>query len=201
VVLVTGAGRGIGRTIAVVLGERGAIVCINDINPDSAAETAARAGELGGQARVYLADVSKKFPVQAMFNAIEDDWARMDAIVHCARVTPRKPLLEMDEWEWRRTLDVNLTGAFNIIQIAGRLMETTGGGVIVLAVETPDDPVHLGAVESARRGVLGLAETAGAELTSAGIRVEVVVFAKGEREHAVEKAVELVFRPRGLEDL
>lgn len=196
VVLVTGAGRGIGQAIAVAVGERGAIVCINDINPDSAAETAAQAGALGDQARVYLADISKKFPVQAMFNAIEDDWGRMDAVVHCARVTPRKPLLEMDEWEWRRTLEVNLTGAFNILQIAGRLMESTGGGMIVFVVEAPADPQFLGAVEAARRGVLGLGETARSELASAGIRVEVIVFAEGERELAVQKVIQLIQEER-----
>jgi 3-oxoacyl-[acyl-carrier protein] reductase len=192
IVLVTGAGRGIGRAAAVALGDAGAAVCINDINPDSAAETAARIVSAGGSARVYLADISKKFPVQGLFNEIEDDWERVHAVVHCARVTPRRPLLEMDEWEWRRTLDVDLTGAFNVIQIAGRLMETTGGGVIVLMLETPEDMTHLGAVEAARRGVLALAETAQAELAGAGIRVEVVEYKEGERETAVRKVIELI---------
>ena len=194
VVLVTGAGRGIGRAIATALGGRSAVVCVNDINPDSAAETVRAVEAAGGQGKTYLADVSKKFPVQAMFNEIEDDWGRLDAVVHRARVTPRKPLLEMDEWEWRRTLDVNLTGAFNILQIAGRVMEAAGGGTIVLLVETPDDPTHFGAVEAARRGVLGLAGAVEQELAEVGILLTAVVYQAGADVETVEKVIGAVFR-------
>jgi 3-oxoacyl-[acyl-carrier protein] reductase len=173
IVLVTGAGGGIGRAAAEKLGGQGAVVCVNDINPDSAAETARAVETAGGRGKVYLADISKKFPVQAMFNEIEDDWARLDAVIHCARVMPQKPILEMDEWEWRRTLEVNLTGAFNILQIAGRVMAAGGGGRIVLVVEAAGELRGFGAVEAARRGVLGLVEAVRDELGEAGVQVEV----------------------------
>jgi NAD(P)-dependent dehydrogenase (short-subunit alcohol dehydrogenase family) len=86
---------------------------------------------------------------------------------------PQKPILEMDEWEWRRTLEVNLTGAFNILQIAGRVMAAGGGGSIVLVVEAAAELRGFGAVEAARRGVLGLVEAVREELGEAGVQVEV----------------------------
>lgn len=186
VVLVTGAGRGIGRAAAEALGAQGAAVCVNEINPDSAAETVRAVEAAGGRAQAYLADISKKFSVQGMFNEIDDDWGRLDAVVHCARVTPRRPVLEMDEWEWRRTLEVNLTGAFNILQTAGRVMRAGGGGVIALVVEAPGEMDGYGAVEAARRGVLGLVEAVRGELAEAGVRLEAVVFGRGAEDRAVQ---------------
>ncbi|HUF39692.1 MAG TPA: SDR family NAD(P)-dependent oxidoreductase [Anaerolineales bacterium] len=176
IVLVTGAGRGIGRAAAAALGARGAVICANDLNPDGAAETVRAVEAAGGQGRAYPADVSKKFPVQALLNAIEDDWGRLDAVVHCARVTPRKAVLEMDEWEWRRTLDVNLGGAINILQVAGRVMAAAGGGIIVLPVEAPGDLTYFAAVEAARQGVLGLAGVVEEELREVGVGLEVVIY-------------------------
>ena len=138
--LVTGAGRGIGRRLASALAENGLRVAVNDINPDRAAATARLVEAAGGAALVHIADISKKFPVQAMFNAVEDAWGRPDVVVNCARVLPRMGALEMDEWDWRRTLDVNLTGAFLLTQVAGRVMRPSGTGLIIHVVGTSADP-------------------------------------------------------------
>jgi 3-oxoacyl-[acyl-carrier protein] reductase len=179
----------------VALGEQGAAVCVNDINPDSAVETVRLVEAAGGRGKTYLADVSKKFPVQAMFNAIEDDWGRLGAAVHCARVAPRRPILEMDEWEWRRTLDVILTGAFNVLQVGGRVMAAGGGGVVVLVVEAAGDLAGFGAVEAARRGVVGLGEAVKEEMAGVGVRVEVVIYGAAERARAANETVRRIFSP------
>jgi len=171
VILVTGAGSSSGRRIAVDLAAHGAKVAVNDINPDRAEETVARIEAAGGEAMSYIADVSKKFSVQSMFNAVEDQWGRLDILVNNARILPARPLLDMDEWDWRRTLDVNLTGVFVMMQIAGRLMRAGGGGTIVNVARAVEDPQGRSAYLAALAGMRALTETSAGELQMDGIRV------------------------------
>ena len=85
----------------------------------------------GGQAKAYVEDVAKKVGVQVLVDNVEDDFGGIDIVVNHAAVEPHTPLLEMDEWDWHRTLDVNLTGTFLIIQSAARVMQVKGKGVIL----------------------------------------------------------------------
>ncbi|MBM3153447.1 MAG: SDR family NAD(P)-dependent oxidoreductase, partial [Chloroflexi bacterium] len=111
VALVTGAGRGTGRTIAQALSERGAALAVNDITPINLDETVVNIRASGGQVRSYVSDIAKKMPVQGLVRSALEDFGRLDILVNCAEVKPRKTVLEMDDWDWQRTLDVNLTGA------------------------------------------------------------------------------------------
>lgn len=177
VVLVTGAGKGVGQAIAQSFGRRGALVAVNDINPDSAMMTVNRIVEAGGQACDYIFDISKKFPVQAMLNQIEDNWERIDILVNNARVVPNRSILEMDEWEWRRTLDVNLTGAFLLTQLVSRMMRAKGTGGVILHIGAgyPKESLPgLAAHFTTRSGIIGLTRAAGHELGKHGIRVNLV---------------------------
>ena len=176
VVLVTGAGRGAGKAIAEAFAARGAMVALNDISPVNVDEVMAQITASGGQARVYVDDVAKKVSVQAMINNLTDDWKRLDILVNCANVEPHTPLLDLDEWDWHRTLDVNLTGAFLLIQSAGRVMREQGGGVIVNVIpvagraEMPDRGVYV----ASKFGLAGLTRQAALELTPYNIRVNAV---------------------------
>ncbi len=131
VVLITGAGKGAGRRLAEAFAARGALAALNDISPINVEEVAAQIVARGGQARVYVDDVAKKVAAQALVRQVEDDFGRIDILVNHAAVEPRSPLLDMDEWDWHRVLDVNLTGAFLMSQSVGRVMREQGGGVIV----------------------------------------------------------------------
>ncbi|MFZ5910851.1 MAG: SDR family NAD(P)-dependent oxidoreductase [Chloroflexota bacterium] len=131
VVLITGAGKGAGRRLAQAFAARGALAALNDISPINVEEVAAQIIAQGGQARVYVDDVAKKVAAQALVRQVEDDFGRIDVLVNHASVEPRSPLLDMDEWDWHRVLDVNLTGAFLMTQSVGRVMRQQGGGVIV----------------------------------------------------------------------
>ena len=138
VILITGVGRGLGRSLAKALAARGAIVAANDITPINVDEVIAQINADGGRAKVYIADVSKKIPVQAMINEIIEDWGRIDILVNHANVKPVKPILEMDEWDWKRTIDVNLTGAFLAMQSVGRVMAAQGWGVMINLIDNSE---------------------------------------------------------------
>jgi len=128
VILITGAGRGTGRALAEAFAVRGACIAANDITPINLDETILHINQTGGHAKDYVADVSKKMPLQAMLNEVMDDWGCIDILINNAHVDPKTTLLDIDEWDWRRAVDVNLTGPFLAAQSAGRIMKNTGGG-------------------------------------------------------------------------
>lgn len=184
VVLITGAGKGTGAALAEAFAARGARVVLNDISPINVDEVAARITSSGGQARSYLHDVAKKVGVQALVKQVEDDWGRVDILIQHAAVEPHTPLLNMDEWDWHRTLDVNLTGAFLVLQSLGRVMRAQGGGVIVNLVGRSE---VAGAYAASMDGLHGLSEAAARELAPFGIQV-----------YAVELGVDAVERVLAL---
>jgi NAD(P)-dependent dehydrogenase (short-subunit alcohol dehydrogenase family) len=171
IVLVTGAGKGTGRAAAEAFARAGARVAANDITPINLDETVARIQAAGGTVKPYVVDIAKKLPVQGLLNQVLDEFGRLDVLVHCAEVEPRKPLIEMDEWDWVRTLDVNLTGAFLLVQSAARIMKTQGGGTIILAGDRAKDDVQHGAYAASKAGLAAFAEHARLEFEPLGIRV------------------------------
>ena len=179
--LVTGAGRGTGRAVALALGMAGARVAAIDVNPDSAERTAA---EIGPMATAHTADVSNKMAVQTLLYAMLEDGERLMLLVNAAHVAPGSTALKMDEWEWNRTVDVNLKGAFLMSQTVARAMKETGGGVIVNLIR-PDDRAHA-AVRAARAGLEGLTHALQTEWAPLGVRVEALAAAADPAQTAAE---------------
>jgi 3-oxoacyl-[acyl-carrier protein] reductase len=177
VALVTGAGRGIGRAVAIALADAGARVCVNDINPDAARATAGHIQSRGGQAFEYTADVSKKMQVGPMIEAVRDRWDRLDILVNNAGVEPKASVLELDEWDWERTLDVNLKGTFICTQLAGRVMRDQGVGVIVniASIAGYKSPLpKASAYCASKAGVVGFTRECAREFAAYNIRVNAV---------------------------
>ena len=112
VVLITGAGKGSGRLLAQALSKRGAIIAANDISPINVEEVVDEINQAGGRAKAYSEDVAKKVGAQNLIMQVEDDFGRVDILINHASVEPHVGLLEMDEWDWHRVLDVNMTGVF-----------------------------------------------------------------------------------------
>ena len=177
VILVTGAGRGIGRAIAEAFARNGAAVAANDITPVNLDETVRRITAEGWRCKDYVYDIAKKMPVQAMIEKVIDDWGRIDVLVNNAGVEPHAALLEMDEWDWRRTMDVNLNGAFFTIQSVGRVMREQGGGAIVNIASIAGRAHGLkdrSAYVASKLGLIGLTREAARELAAYNIRVNAV---------------------------
>ncbi len=172
IVLITGAGKGAGRRLARAFAELGATVAANDISPINVEQVVDEINDRGGRAKAYIEDVAKKLGAQYIINQVEEDFGRIDILVNHASVEPHVPLLEIDEWDWHRVLDVNLTGTFLMTQSAGRLMRTQGGGIIINLI-TPK--IESGAAFVATMsGLEGFSHRAAVELVPYGIHVHVV---------------------------
>jgi 3-oxoacyl-[acyl-carrier protein] reductase len=177
VVLVTGAGRGIGKAIATAFARAGGRVAVNDINPESCAQTAAEISASGGQALACHADVANKLAVQSMPIDIEDRWERVDILINNAGVEPHQPILQLDEWDWNRTIDVNLKGAFLCSQSVGRMMQRQGGGVIVNVASIAGRAAGLrdrSAYVASKTGLIGFTKECAREFAAHNIRVNAV---------------------------
>ncbi len=173
VVLITGAGKGAGRALAIAFAGQGAFIAANDISPNNVEELVSEITASGGKASAFIEDVAKKVGAQFLVKAVEDEFGRVDILVNHAAVEPHISLLSMDEWDWHRTLDVNLTGAFLMIQSAGRVMREKGEGVIlnIVAGAGEGSKKDAGAYLSAKAGLTELSRQADLELSPHEIRV------------------------------
>jgi NAD(P)-dependent dehydrogenase (short-subunit alcohol dehydrogenase family) len=175
IVLITGAGKGSGQLLAKALAEHGAIVAANDISPINVEPVVDEINNQGRRAKAYIEDVAKKVGVQNLINNVEDDFGHIDILINHAAVEPNIPLLNMDEWDWHRVLDVNLTGVFLMTQSVGRVMRAQGGGVIInLITGSTRDEKSGAAFVASMKGLEGFTHQAARELSPHGIRVYAV---------------------------
>lgn len=177
VVLVTGAGRGIGRALAEAFAEQGARVAANDLTPVNLDPALRTIEQRGGQARSFLADVASKQAVQAMIEQVREAYGRIDILINNAGVEPHAPLLTLDEWDWDRTLAVNLKGPFLLTQSVGRVMVEQGGGCVVNVASIAGRAHGLkdrSAYVASKLGLIGLTREAARELAPYNIRVNAV---------------------------
>ncbi|MEM7119449.1 MAG: SDR family NAD(P)-dependent oxidoreductase [Chloroflexota bacterium] len=181
VAIVTGAGQGIGAAIARRLAASGAQVAVNDLNPDRARRVADGIVAEGGTAVSIAADVANKFQCVHLIETTRDQWGQLDILVNNAAVEPAAPILQLDEWDWDRCLDVNLKGTFFMTQLCGRVMadenQARGGAIINIAstagVEVP--LMHRAAYCASKAGVVGFARECAREFAAYNIRVNTVL--------------------------
>jgi pteridine reductase len=132
VALVTGAGRRIGRQIALTLAGAGANVAVNyHHSPREAQSTVQEIKRLGVESVALRADVSKPHQVRAMFRAVQKRFHRLDILVNNAAVFFPAPWDKLTEKDWDRILGINLKGAFFCAQAAARLMRRQKRGIII----------------------------------------------------------------------
>jgi NAD(P)-dependent dehydrogenase (short-subunit alcohol dehydrogenase family) len=130
--LVTGAGSGIGEAIARAFADAGANVVCADILPEAAANTAAAIGKRGGRAIAATCDVSSSAQAAAVCALAAKTFGGLNILVSSAAVLAGDgPVTEVDEGNWKRSFDVNVTGAFLMAKHAIPVIAASGGGSII----------------------------------------------------------------------
>lgn len=177
VALVTGAGRRLGRQIALALGRAGFDVVVHyGTSATAAGETAAELKRLGRRAWTLAADLSDLEAIEHLFAEIESRVGRLDILVNSAATFDQKPFNEVEAEDWQRSVAVNLRAPFFCTQRAARLMRRNGGGSVVNLADSSGLRPWLGyAVHGiSKSGVVHLTRTAAREL-GPEIRVNAVV--------------------------
>ncbi|HZQ50040.1 MAG TPA: SDR family oxidoreductase [Candidatus Dormibacteraeota bacterium] len=179
--IVTGAGRGMGRAVALGLAREGASVAVADVDEPPAAEVRGEiekaGGKAGGRAITVRADVSKVDDVRRMFAETVAAFGTVDILINNAGIGIPKPLVEYTEADWERQLDVNLKGMFFATQEAAKLMIPRRRGKIVnfcstagfVSSSTPET-----AYDISKGGVRQLTISVAAELAQHNINVNAV---------------------------
>ena len=169
VALIVGAGSALGGQVARGLVASEVRVALNDLLPNHIEALAAELNAGGGQTVAFPADLSRKLALQTVLQDILEAWERIDMLVFIPTVQPRGLLLDMDEWDWHRTVDLNLSAAFLCMQSVGRIMRQLGGGVMVNVLEHSQvvSPVY----DAAAAGLAALTRAASAEFTAHNVHL------------------------------
>jgi NAD(P)-dependent dehydrogenase (short-subunit alcohol dehydrogenase family) len=130
--LVTGAGRGIGRAIAIGYAEAGADVVIVSRTQSDLEEVADQIQQAGGKAYTFEADVTNKRHIETIFEKLDTQNVKIDILVNNAGMNIRSKALEVSDEEWDTIMNTNLRSAFWFSQKAGERMKENGGGKIIM---------------------------------------------------------------------
>ncbi len=172
--IVTGAGHGIGREIAIQLAAEGITVVVADLDPD---RVQAVAGEIGEHGFGYRVDVRDRDSIEALTTAIIDRFGRIDILVNNAGIYPNTAFLDTTEEEWDAVFDTNLKGMFLISQAVARHMVEQGiRGRIVNLSSGASISGRAGAAHycSSKAAINMLTKVMAIELTPKGITVNAV---------------------------
>lgn len=176
VALVTGAGRGIGKAIALRFAHEGANIAIAEVHDEWGQATAAEIQQLGRQAFVKQTDVSDYDQVQECVTATVDRLGKIDILVNNAGIGRGQRFFNITRENWQRHIDIHLSGAFYCAQAAGRDMAKRQYGRIVniASVAGLMGPIDLVPYGAAKAGIIGLTHAAALDLADYGITVNAI---------------------------
>jgi len=176
VALVTGAGSGLGREFAIGLARESAAVAVTDIDGAAAEDTAQQILAAGGAARGLAMDVTDGEQVRSVVDDVVADFGQLDILVNNAGVRYITPFLEQDDAEWRRTIDVNLTGTFLCAQASIPHMLKLGRGKVINIASVTGilSLTKRSAYAASKAGVIGLTRALAFELSRDGINVNAI---------------------------
>jgi meso-butanediol dehydrogenase/(S,S)-butanediol dehydrogenase/diacetyl reductase len=171
--LITGGASGFGLAIARALAAGGATVGLLDVDE---ARLESAAAELGDRAVSLRADVRSEDEVAGAVRRFAESAGGLDTLVLCAGVIQIKPLAELSAEEWRRTLDINLTGAFLVAKAAAPRLAASGRGRIVSLSSDAGrrGMAMIAAYSSSKFGLIGLTESLAMELAGEGVTANCV---------------------------
>lgn len=174
VALVTGAGQGNGRAIALRLARDGAAIAVNDANATTAESTAQQILGLGGRSCVVVADVSKLDEIERMVRGTVDQLGRLDILVNNAGLIRPHPFGEVTEADWNVTFDVNARGLFFCSQEASRVMLTGSSIINISSTAGRGVPTLSPPYAASKAAVINLTQSSARVLAASGIRVNAV---------------------------
>jgi 3-oxoacyl-[acyl-carrier protein] reductase len=176
VAIVTGAGQGIGRAIALTLAREGATVVVNDIDPEKAEKVAEEVRSEGGQALPVQADVSKAKDVDTLVKKTVDNFKRVDILINNAGVVKLMRLLELTEAEWDRTMSVNVKGQFLCSKtvIPHMIKQKRGKIVNIASLASHIGAPGMAAYGASKGGVVQLTKATAVEVGKYNIMVNAV---------------------------
>ena len=173
---ITGAGRGIGRAIAVAFAEQGCGVAVAARTRSEIDETGALVREKGQEALLLECDVSADDEVNSAVDAALEHFGKIDILVNNAGYACFKPFMELAPEEWRRTLDVNLTGAFLCTRavLPGMIARRSGRIINISSVSGLRPIMKQSAYCASKFGMNGMTKTLAMEMKEHGIRVHAI---------------------------
>lgn len=185
VVVVTGGGQGLGRSMAVDLAAQGAKLALFDLNEEKLQETVELVKKAGSEARYYLVNVSEEAAVEKAFEQVVQDFGTLDALVNNAGITRDGLLVKAKNGEvtgkmslsnWQQVMDVNLTGVFLCGREAAAQMVKLGNKGVIINISSISRAGNMGQTNyaAAKAGVVAMAVTWSKELSRYGIRTGAV---------------------------
>jgi NAD(P)-dependent dehydrogenase (short-subunit alcohol dehydrogenase family) len=175
--IVTGAGQGIGRSIALKMAHEGADVVIAEKNPNTGDQTKEDVGALGRKALFFPVDVADQKQVQNMVAEVLKMWGKIDILVNNAGFDRGAPLLKVKEEDWDAVLGVHLKGTMNCIQsVAPHMIENRYGKIInISSIFAKSGGIAAISYSAAKAGIIGLTKSVARELGRYQINVNVVL--------------------------
>jgi len=176
VAIITGAGRGIGRAMALLFAKEGAKVVVAEWVTEGGEETVRMVNEVGGDAIFVKCDVSKAGDVKKTVKAAVDAYGKLDILINNAAIAPYEPLVESTEANFDRTIAINLKGVWLGMKYAIPVMIKAGGGSIINVASIAADAAQRGSsiYAASKGGVISMSRVAALEHAAHNIRVNII---------------------------
>ncbi|MNO22327.1 putative ketoacyl reductase [compost metagenome] len=173
VAFITGAGKGIGRAIAIAFAKEGIHVGLLARSEDTLKSVAAEIEALGGKSAYATVDVSSLQQVEQAIDTLTKELGSADILINNAGIAKFQSLLEMDPEEWKKTIDVNLMGTYYVTRaVLPQLIEKNSGDIInISSTNGLNGAATSSAYSASKFGVIGLTESLAQEVRRSNIRV------------------------------